>query len=140
MHVYSRSLCSGVRGRSKEDMLITFFFCKLLLVVPTSSRGTNSAAVGHWALWGSKYQIEHRDVSLGNLMHDRATRRGVLNGFRLGSWLDWVDLTGNRVRKTIPEPCRSWMWTLHRGFNGIFLQDAPNPVTPYRFPTYADSH
>ena len=47
---------------------------------PASPRGAHSVA-GHWALW--QEGIEHGDISIGNLMYDPDTYRGVLNDFDL---------------------------------------------------------
>ena len=49
-------------------------------MVPASPRGAHSVA-GHWALW--QEGIEHGDISVGNLMYDPDSHRGVLNDFDL---------------------------------------------------------
>ena len=36
---------------------------------------------GHWALW--EKLIEHGNISIGNLMYDPVTKRGVLSNFDL---------------------------------------------------------
>ena len=150
-----------IKYLEEEDMVIAFldcFFCKPLFVVPASSRGTHSGA-GHWALWESKYQIEQGDISLGNLMYDPATKRGVLNDFDLARMggpdrkpsaknntgtlpflaLDLLDKSAfnGKVRPLYRHEAESFAWCLicicisMGSFDGQIRTIYPHPLSPW---------
>lgn len=79
--IVSRRL-GEIKYLDEEDMLIAWldcFFCGYFCAL-ASYRGTHTMA-GHWALWDKG--IEHGDISVGNIMCDPVTKRGVLNDFDL---------------------------------------------------------
>jgi len=60
--------------------LLGWIVSSVSVFVFPANRGAHLVA-GHWALW--EKHIEHGDISLGNLMYDPATKRGVLSDFNL---------------------------------------------------------
>ena len=113
---------------------------------------------GHWALWVNG--IEHGDISIGNLMYDPATKRGVLNDFdlaRLGApdrqptakdntgtmpflALDLLNEAAFKglVRRLYRHDAESFAWCLiyicicmEKGRDGRIGTQKPHPLSPW---------